>query len=69
MEIVHQIERMNAYPPKFFWLSNILEKRPESIFIYKTLNSFFNLLDNPKIFYLFLIIFIFLKIRSAQKKS
>lgn len=78
MEIVHQIERMNVYPPKLFWLSNLLEKRPESLFIYKTINNIFEKIDTSKFsqnsrnIYIFLIICLilfFYKIFCDQKKS
>jgi hypothetical protein len=78
MEIVHQIERANSYPPKLFFLANILEKRPESIFIYKIENIFFNFIDtsrfsrDPKNIYFFLflvVIFIIYKIFRDPKKT
>lgn len=78
MEIVHQIERANSYPPKLFFLANILEKRPESIFIYKIENIFFNAIDTSKfsqnpnnifIFLLIITVLIFYKILRDQKKS
>jgi len=79
METVHQIERMHAYPSRFYRLANILEKRPEFIFVHKIENSFFNFFDTSRFSYkpnnlLFLIFFIFLllifnKIFRDQKKS
>jgi hypothetical protein len=78
MEGIHQIERMHAYPPKFYRLANILEKRPESVFIYKTENSFFNIIDTSKfsqnssnlgIFLLMITILFIVKILHDQKKS
>jgi len=77
MELVHQIERMHAYPSKFYRLANILEKRPESILIYKIENSFFNLIDTSKfsqnsnnilIFLLIILVLIFCKKIRDQKK-
>ena len=78
METVHQIERMHAYPSHFYRLANILEKRPEFIFIHKLENSFFNFIDTSKfsrephsifIFLFFiLILLIFYKIFCDQKK-
>jgi hypothetical protein len=78
MEIVHQIERTHSYSPHFYWLANLLEKRPESIFIYKIENIFFNYIDtsrfsrNPNNIFIFLLIIavlIFYKIFRDQKKS
>ena len=78
METVHQIERMQAYPPQLYRLANILEKRPESIFFYKSKNSFFNFLDTSKysrnpnnilIFLFFVVVFIFYQKFRAKKKS
>ena len=78
MEVVHQIEKMHAYPSNFYRLANILEKRPESIFIYKTEDWFFSLIDTSKfsqnyhninIFLLFSILLFLLKILHDQKKS
>jgi len=78
MELVHQIERMHAYPSYFYRLANILEKRPESILIYKIENSFFNNIDTSKlssnsnnilIFLLFILVLAFYKKLRDQKKS
>ncbi len=79
METVHQIERMHAYPSRFYRLANILEKRPEFIFVHKIENNFFNFFDTSRftynsnniIFLLFfvLILLIFSKIFRDQKKS
>lgn len=77
MELVHQIERMHAYPSNFYRLANILEKRPESIFIYKIENLFFNIIDTSKlslnsnnilIFLLFILVLVFYKKLRDQKK-
>lgn len=78
MEIVHQIERMHAYSPRLYFLSNILEHRPEFIFFYKINDSFFNFIDttrfiyNKNNIYIFLILLIglliFCKIFCGQKK-
>lgn len=79
MELVHQIERMHAYPPAYYRFANILEKRPESIILYKLEKYFFDYIDTSKfsqnsnnIFYLILIIstlLIFHKFFCDQKKS
>jgi len=78
MEIVHQIERMHAYPPYFYRLANILEKRPELIIIHKIENYFFDFLDTSKFsqnsnnIFIFLslivILLFFCKIFRDQKK-
>ncbi len=78
METVHQIERMHAYPPRLYFLANILEYRPEFIFIYKINNSFFNFIDTTRFIYnknniyiflfLIIIILVFCKIFCGQKK-
>lgn len=79
MEIVHQIERMHAYPPAFYRFANILEKRPESIILHKLEKYFFDLIDtskfsqNPNNFFIFILIvsilLIFRKFLCDQKKS
>lgn len=79
MEIVHQIERMHAYPSAYYRLANILEKRPELIIVHKLENYFFNFIDTSKfehnsnniIIFIFIvtILLIFRKFFCDQKKS
>jgi len=79
MEIVHQIERMHAYPSAYYRLANILEKRPELIIVHKLENYFFDFFDTSKFGYnpnniiilLFIVIVLLIlgKIFRDQKKS
>lgn len=79
MEIVHQIERMHAYPPNLYRLANILEKRPEFIILHKLENYFFIFFDtsrfsrNSNNIFIFvglvLVTLFFCKIFRDQKKS
>ena len=49
MDIVHQIERLHAYPPHFYRVGHILESRPESILFYRTQEAFYNQMDLAKL--------------------
>ncbi len=41
VDLIEQQQRMNDYPPPYFRLANIFEKRPESRLFFKLQNNFF----------------------------
>ncbi|MDD4938399.1 MAG: hypothetical protein PHX34_05350 [Candidatus Shapirobacteria bacterium] len=53
VELIDQQQRMNEYPPRFYRLANILEKRPESRLIYVLQDNFFSVFVFRPIFMLF----------------
>lgn len=50
IDLIEQQQRMNEYPPRFYRLANILEKRPESRLVYKLENNFFAIFEVKPIF-------------------
>ncbi|MBP9817748.1 hypothetical protein KBC75_03265 [Candidatus Shapirobacteria bacterium] len=50
MELVHQLDRMNQYPPATYRLAHIIEARPESVILSKLQTNFIDVFDINTIF-------------------